>query len=197
MLEQHDELLLDNEALEAGVVQVIRIPRDDVRSGALPPNILRLWEQFLHQLILCRKLDVNMALTQATTSTLSVLLETVDSQNSLSQVDELDKAIKSLTGDSLHDDMDWLIRGLADEFGVTAKEGKHFGAGRTIRDLYFVRKEISGEVSKTYILNLDNTIVVRFCLTAVLRKRDIVWIKSLCEKWILLATMGQSKKLLT
>lgn len=32
MLEQHDELLLDNETLEARVVRVIRIPRNDAGS---------------------------------------------------------------------------------------------------------------------------------------------------------------------
>ena len=76
-----------------------------------------------------------------TTTTHAICLETVDCRDRLSQVNKLDKAVKSLACNSLHDDVDWLQLGFADDSGVATKECENFRAGDSIWDLYFVSRD--------------------------------------------------------
>lgn len=127
MLDQHNQLLLANESLETGVVWIIHISRLDDGSRSGPGDILCLWEQILHELLLARQLNLNMALSKATSTTSSsVCLEAVDSIDGLIEVDKLNIAVKSLAGDSLHDDVNGLEVLFADDTGIATKESKNF-----------------------------------------------------------------------
>src|SRR3954447_22070981 len=102
MLNQHNQLLTANETLETRIVAIIGISCDDGRVGSLPDNILCLWEEIMHQCLLARQLNIDMTLTQTTTTSISTIdLKTLDCGNSLVEVDELDITIKSLACNTL------------------------------------------------------------------------------------------------
>lgn len=115
-----------------------------------------------------------MTLTQSTTTTYAVVLEAVDSRNSLAQIDELDKTIKSLAGYTLHDNVDWLVLGLAHDSGVTTKEGKDLGTVGSVWDLFLVNMRKSWGFHEAYVLDLDYAIVVRLCQSAVFGEGKVV-----------------------
>jgi hypothetical protein len=136
VLYQHNQLLLADETLEARVVRVIQVCGDDERSRAMPFDVLCLRKEILHQLLLAREFNFNMALAQSTTSTSSAIgLEAVDSVDSLIEIDKLDVAVESFACDTLHDNVDWLIILLIDYASIATKECKDFRAVHTIRDL--------------------------------------------------------------
>ncbi len=124
MLDQHYQFLLANETLEARVVFVSGIRGEYRRLRTLPVNVLGLWKQVLHECLLAGQLDFDMALAKTTTSTTRpICLKAIDRSYSLVEFDEFNGAIKSLAGDTLHDNMNRLIILLIDNAGVTTKEG--------------------------------------------------------------------------
>jgi hypothetical protein len=62
MLNQHDQFLSADETLKTGIILIIWISRDDLWASVLPTNVLSLWEQVCHQLVLTRKLNINVTL---------------------------------------------------------------------------------------------------------------------------------------
>jgi hypothetical protein len=142
MLNQHDQLLLTDETLKSRVEPIIRVLRNDLRTTSKPLYILRLREQLFHQSLLAGKLDLNMALTKATSTTTStVCLEAVDGADGLGEAGELNVAVKSLACDALHDYVDWLVLILVDDTGIATKEGHYFGAGNTVWNLQVLSEE--------------------------------------------------------
>jgi hypothetical protein len=80
-------------------------------------------------MLLARKLHFNVTMAQtARTPTSAVGFKAVDSGDGLIEVDELDIAVQGLACDTLHDDVDWLIIILSDNFSVTAEECEDLGA---------------------------------------------------------------------
>ena len=105
-------------------------------SGAKPCDVLSLWEEIMHQLLLASQLDLYVACTESTASTSSTVgLKSVDSVDSLIQIDEFNIAVKSLASDTLHDDMNRLELLLIDNAGVATKECKNLRTSDTIGDL--------------------------------------------------------------
>jgi hypothetical protein len=87
-------------------------------------------------LFLARELYLNVTGTQSTTPTSSaVLISSVNSVDSLIEIDKLDIAVKRLAGDTLHDNVNWLILLLVDDARIAAKVCKDLRAGNTIRNL--------------------------------------------------------------
>lgn len=119
MLHQHNQLLLAYKSIEARVVDILWVSGDDCSTTTVPDNVLSLWKKVLQQSILARQLDLNVALTKSSTlTTRSIKFKAVDRIDSLLQAGELDIAIKSLTGDALHNDMNGLVVSLGDEAGI-------------------------------------------------------------------------------
>ena len=136
MFYQHHQLLLADETLETRVVWISVVSGLYNRLGSVPSDILCLREQILHELILARQLNLDMALTKtATTTSITVRLKAVDSIDSLIEGDKFNIAIKGLAGNALHDNVDGLIIQLTDDSSITAKEGKNLWAVNGIRDL--------------------------------------------------------------
>ena len=128
MLNQHNQLLLTDEALETRIVLIIRISILDDRSRSRPSNILRLGKQIMHQLLLARQLNLHMSLSQPTTSPTSPIhLKAIDRIDSLIEADELHIAVQRLARNTLHDDVHGLEVLLVDDTGVTAEESEDFG----------------------------------------------------------------------
>lgn len=136
MLDQHNQLLLAYKPLETRVVAIVWISWNDAWTTTLPSDILCLGKHILHKMLLARELNLNMALAQSTTTASSAIdLEAVDGINGLIETDKLDIAVKSLAGNTLHDDVDWLTIILTDDAGIATKEGKNLLTVNRVRDL--------------------------------------------------------------
>lgn len=123
MLDHHDQLFLTDESSETRVIDIIRISLSNHGHTTAPANILSLREQLLHQFILARQFNLNVALTQSTTATAATVdLETIDCSNSFVEVLELHIGIEGLASHSLHEDMNWLMLGIGDDASVTTQE---------------------------------------------------------------------------
>jgi hypothetical protein len=148
MLNQHDQFLSADETLKTGIILIIWISRDDLGASILPTNVLSLWEQVCHQLVLTRKLNINVTLTQATASTAStILFKTVDSGNCLIEVGELNIAVESLAGNTFHDDVNWLVVRFGDNSGVATKECENLRTIDRIRNLHTI-SEFNSDVTQ-------------------------------------------------
>lgn len=145
MLDQHNQLLTTDETLEARVVAIIEVSRNDTRNRAIPLDVLSLWEQLVHQLLLAGQLDLDMALTETAPATASAVnLKTVDCSSCLAQVDELNVAVEGLASNALHDDMDRLMVALGSNASVAAKKSEDL---RTIDAVWNLSKVLSATIS--------------------------------------------------
>jgi hypothetical protein len=120
MLEQHNQFLLADKALETSSSVWISIG-NNWGTITCPGSILGLREQVLHELLVAGNFNLDMALANTTPAT-TVLVEiiAVDCVNCLFEVDELNITVKSLAGDPLHNDMNWLSKGLIDNASIAA-----------------------------------------------------------------------------
>lgn len=124
MLNQHHQLLLAYKALKTRVVWVIWISGHNLGTVA-PNHILRLWKQFLHQLVLARELDFNMSGTKSTTSAAgTICLESINSIDSLLKIYELHVTVQCLTCYTFHNDMNRFIFGLSDDSSIATQKSQ-------------------------------------------------------------------------
>lgn len=94
MLNQHNQLLASDETLKASIVLISLILWQNNRNGTCPNDILGFGEQLLHQLLLSRQLNFNVALTEATAFAAGAVgLEAVDSCDGLIHVDKFNIAV--------------------------------------------------------------------------------------------------------
>jgi hypothetical protein len=135
MLNQHNQFLLGNKALETRVINIICISCFDLRLGAHPVDILSLREQIRHQTLMTNNLNFDMTLAQSTTTaTRSVAFIAIDGCDSLLEICEFNIGVHRFGSYTLHDDVDRLIK-LADNARIAAKEGYNLLPGNRVRNL--------------------------------------------------------------
>jgi hypothetical protein len=106
------------------------------RPSTTPLDILGLGEEILHQALLARQLDLNVALAKATTtSARAIHFEAVDCVDCLIEVHELNVCVEGLACHTLHDDVHGFVFDVADNASITAKESENLGTGDGIGNL--------------------------------------------------------------
>jgi hypothetical protein len=168
VLFQHDQFFTTNKSLEPRIIDILWILGNDRRPRAMPLDIFCLWKQIPHEMLLARKLHVDMTLAQtAGTPSSPISFESINSSDGLVKADKLDIAVQSLTCNTLHDDMNGLVIMLSNDFCVTTQECEDFWAIDGIWDLQIIRASLQ-QYHTTYIFYLNNAPAIFFGQSAVL-----------------------------